>query len=67
MFSGQNSWQDANRGYQISSEDLQTLVQLAGKYGPINLMFFLRSIGETSAFRLHPLDRGVLSRARGTS
>lgn len=67
MFSGQNSWQDANPGYQISSEDLQTLVQLAGKYGPINLMFFLRSIGETSTFRPHPLDRGVLSRAWDTS
>lgn len=50
MFSGQDPWQDANRGYQISPDDLQTLVQLAGKYGPINLMFFIRSIGETCAF-----------------
>ncbi|MBE3042836.1 hypothetical protein IMZ48_09745 [Candidatus Bathyarchaeota archaeon] len=50
MFSGQNAWQDANRGYQMSPDDLQTLVQLAGKYGPINLMFFLRSIGETCAY-----------------
>lgn len=52
MFSGQNSWQDADRGYQMSPEDFQTLAQLAGKYGPINLMFFIRSIGETCAFSL---------------
>ena len=67
MFSGQNSWQDANRGYQISPEDLQTLVQLASKYGPVKLMFILRSIGETSAFRLYPFDRGVLPRVRDMS
>ncbi|SPO03996.1 uncharacterized protein DNG_06679 [Cephalotrichum gorgonifer] len=48
MFSAQNAWQDASRGYQMSPEDLETLIQLAGKYGPINLMFFLRSIGESS-------------------
>lgn len=50
MFSSQNAWQDANRGFQMSPEDLQTLVQLSGKYGPINLMFFIRSIGESCAF-----------------
>lgn len=68
MFSGQNSWQDANRGYQISPDDLQTLVQLAGKYGPINLMFFLRSIGETCAFHrifLGPLMLCLVHESQG--
>lgn len=47
MFSSQNPWQDASRAYQMAPEDIQAMVQLAAKYGPVNLMFFLRSLGES--------------------
>jgi hypothetical protein len=51
---------DDSRGCQISPDDLQTLTQLSAKYGPINLMFYLRSIGELSASR-HALSRTLVS------
>jgi len=47
MFPSHNHWQDAGRSNnQMSGEDLQTLVNLAAKYGAVNLMFCLRSLGE---------------------
>ncbi|KEZ46817.1 hypothetical protein SAPIO_CDS0126 [Scedosporium apiospermum] len=59
MFSSQNPWQDASRAYQMAPEDLQAVVQLAAKYGPVNLMFFLRSLGEPS--RMSTMSQVTLS------
>ncbi|PKS06758.1 hypothetical protein jhhlp_006832 [Lomentospora prolificans] len=60
MFSAsQNPWQDASRAYQMAPEDIQAVVQLAAKYGPVNLMFFLRSLGESS--RMSTMSQVTLS------